>query len=305
MDIKTLYNDLLEAYSNKNLNLITGKLILLYKNKNYGKIREIANKISRYVTIDEEKDAKCFSKLIMLYHPDKGEQSRQVIQKLYEQNDYENLKNHSHILLINDIENVAVSALDEDIDYNPEYIWDVDVDEGFGYADSETENYFANGYNNTEYERSFYNMIKIREYGNIGMEFPTYYLEDFEEFEMAYCGLQSLDGVEFCTHAKILDVSNNLISDLENLWDLEFIEELYLANNQIGYIDVLSNLSRLRILDISGNQIDDISPLLELQYLEYVNLTGNPIPESQINLLKSREIMVMSEKIYAYKNRYR
>ena len=85
MDIKELYNDLTKAFSNENLNLITGKLIMLYKNKNYSRIRKIANKISKFVTIDEEKDAKCFSKLIMLYHPDKGEQFRSEILEHYKQ----------------------------------------------------------------------------------------------------------------------------------------------------------------------------------------------------------------------------
>ncbi len=295
MDLKGLYNDLLKAYSNENLNQITGKLILLYKNKNYSKIREIANKISRYIPIDEEKDAKCFSKLMMLYHPDKGEQARRMIQTLYKQNDYEKLKIYSHILLINDIENVTVTVIDEDIDYNPEYVWDTDINERSGYTGPGGENDFINGSEIMDYERSFYNMIKIKEYGNVNIEFPTYYLEDFEEFEMAYYGLESLDGVEFCTHIKILDASNNFISDLENLWDLAFLEELYLANNQIGYIDVLSNLSNLKILDISGNQVDDISPLLGLDHLEFVNLSGNLIPENQIKILEDKGIIVTTE----------
>ena len=117
MDIERLYNDLLEAYSNENLNKITGKLILLYKNRNYRKIREIADKVSKYVPIEEEKDAKCFSKLIMLYHPDRGEQFRKSIQGLYKQNDYEKLKHHSHILFLADIDSVTVTTIDEDIDY--------------------------------------------------------------------------------------------------------------------------------------------------------------------------------------------
>ena len=55
-----LYTELTAAYSQENLNRITGKLILLYKNKNYSTIRAIANKVSNYVSINEEKDAKCF-----------------------------------------------------------------------------------------------------------------------------------------------------------------------------------------------------------------------------------------------------
>lgn len=293
MKIKELYNDLVKAYSNENLNLIAGKLILLYKNKNYSKIREIANKISKYVSIDEEKDAKCFSKLIILYHPDKGEQYRNAIKRIYEQNDYENLQKFSHILLIAHIDNVTVTAIDEDIDYTPEYSWGTNFDEGFGYTDSEGKYEPESEVEASDYEKSFYNAIKLREYGKLNVEFPTYYLEDFDEFELTYQGIELLDGVEYCKHVVTLDLSNNEISDISELKNLERLEELYLANNQIGYIDILSNLSNLRELDLSGNQIDDISPLLELDNLEYVNLIGNRISISQIDKLKAREVFVM------------
>ncbi len=297
MEVKELYNNLIEAYSNDNLNRITSKLILLYKNRNYSKIREIANKISEFIQIEEEKDAKCFSKLIMLYHPDKGEQFRKTIQSLYKQNDHENLKKHSHILLMAGIDSINVTAIDEDIDYNPEYVWDINTNEGFSYAAPDGEEDPYHGFETFDYEKSFYNIIKIKEYGDVHIEFPTYYLEDFEEFEMAHSGLEFLDGVEHCIHVKVLDVSNNSISSIENLWNLKNLEELYLANNQIGYIDTLSNLVRLKILDVSGNQIDDISPLLELECLEYVNLIGNPVPNSQIDLLENNGVIVMKEKV--------
>ena len=288
MEIEKLYSELIEAYSNENLNKITGKLILLYKNRNYRKIREIADKVSKYVPIEEEKDAKCFSRLIMLYHPDRGEQFRKSILGHYEQNDYKNLKIHSHILFLADIDDVNVIPVDEDIDYHPEYVWDVDAEDDIGYAGA------GDGYETADFERSFYNLVKIREYGNVYIEFPTYYLEDFEEFEMAYSGLEYLDGVEYCIHVKILDVSNNSVSDLENLWNLQNLEELYLANNQIGYIDALSNLNKLRVLDLSGNLVDDISPLFNLEYLEYVNLIGNPVPKNQIDVLEKKGIIVMN-----------
>jgi Leucine-rich repeat (LRR) protein len=284
---KELYDDLIHAYRDENLNHITGKLIILYKHKNYPKIREIANKVSNYIPIDEENDAKCFSKLIMLYHPDKGDQIRKSIEEHYSKNDHENLKKHAHILVIDDLESTGNYTIDENIDYNPGYAWDVEKYDGYEYEEDE-ENIHEE-----DYERSFYNLIKIREYGNVNIEFPTYYLEDFEEFEIAYSGLETLDGVEYCTHVKILDVSNNLISDIENLWELKHLEELYLANNQIGYIDSLSNLANLKILDLSGNQIDDISPLFNLEQLEYVNLIGNNISSEQIDLLRVKCEIVM------------
>jgi Leucine-rich repeat (LRR) protein len=290
------------AYSHENLNLITGKLILLYKRKSFAKIREIANRISKYIPIEEEKDARCFSRLIILYHPDKGEQFRKEIQQHFAKNDYGNLANYSHIFLMADIDNITVSTIDKNIDYRPEYVWDSDTCDGFDVVDTNEDIEPEEEYAQSDIERSFYNMIKIREYGRINVEFPPYYLEDFEEFEMAYCGLESLDGVEYCIHVKILDVSNNALSDLSCLWDLENLEELYLANNQIGYVDDLSNLINLRVLDISYNQIDDVSTLFELPQLEFVNLMGNPVPHAQITKLQKKGIIVMSDGMGTSKN---
>ncbi|RLD79022.1 MAG: hypothetical protein DRJ07_12365, partial [Bacteroidetes bacterium] len=120
MKIAELYKEIIKAYSDKNLNQISGKLISLFQSKNYGKIREIANKISKYVTIDEDKDAKCFSKLIMFYHPDKGNLFRKSINTLYSANDFESLSRYSHILLMDNIENIVVTTIDENTDFKSE-----------------------------------------------------------------------------------------------------------------------------------------------------------------------------------------
>ncbi len=292
MNREELYNKLEEAYSDENLNRITGKLLELYKSRNYGTIREIANKISKYIEIDEERDAKCFSKLVILYHPDKGELFRKAIKNHYLENDLESLNRYSHILLLKSIEDVVITTIDEDVDYRPEYIWDEKQSEGYHFFNA-NETTSEEHFDNEEDEKSFYNAIKLREYGNLDIEFPTYYLEDFEDFELAYSGIETLDGVEYCKHIVTLDLSGNKIEDISGLWNLNKLEELYLADNQIGFIDALSNLYKLRVIDLSGNQIDDVSSLFELENLEYVNLIGNPVPASQIENLKEKEIIVM------------
>lgn len=288
-----LYTELTAAYSQENLNRITGKLILLYKNKNYSTIRAIANKVSNYVSINEEKDAKCFSKLVVLYHPDKGHAIREEIKQLYELNNFDSLQKFAHIRFVQNIENVAVDFSDGCIDYHPEYIWDTDTDDGYYTEADDNEDSYLDNQTEGEIERSFFNLIKIREYGRTNIELPTYYLEDFEEFELAESGLESLDGVEYCRHIKVLDVSNNKLTEISNLWDLRDLEELYLGNNQIGYIDTLSNLSKLRIVDLSGNDVDDISPLFDLENLEYVNIVGNPVPKNQLTELEKKGCIVV------------
>lgn len=301
MNLSELYNSLLTAYSTENLNLITGKLIALYKNRNYGKIRDLANKVSKYVPIEEENGAKCFTKLIVLYHPDKGDQIRKTLQQLYEQQDREALNRYAHIFQLDSIDDITVVTIDEDVEYRPEYGWDTPTEDGYSFYDYAEEGDGEGSIEDMDFERSFYNLVKLRQYGSVSIEFPTYYLEDFEEFEMAYSGLESLDGVEYCIHVKTLDVSNNDISDIESLWGLEHLEELYLANNQIGYIDTLSSLVKLKTLDISGNQIDDVTPLLELDFLEFVNLIGNPVPYDQIEALEQNGVVVLTDQVNSAK----
>ncbi len=290
MEIKQLYNDLTAAYSAENLNKITRKLIVHYKAKDYATIRSFANKMSKYIDVTDEKDARCFSKMMMLYHPDKGDGYRREIQQIYEQNNFEKLQKFSHIFVISGIESATVAVVDEAVGFNPEYVWETESD------DDETDLYndgYSDYCNHSDFEKSFFNLIKIREYGRIDIEIPTYYFEDFEEFEMAESGLESLDGVEYCIHVKILDVSTNNLTDISNLWELNLLEELYLANNEIGYIDALSNLTNLKMVDLSGNQIDDISPLFDLEKLEYVNLIENKVPQQQIEKLKAKGVVVM------------
>ncbi len=292
MTIKELYTGLNKAYSQENLNRITAQLILLYKNKNYTTIRSYANKISKYISIQAESENKYFSKLIVLYHPDKGDSIRKNIKKLYLQNDFENLQKYSHINILLEIEKEHVEIYEESIDYNPEYYWDVDVDDSFcTYSEYDEYDIASDSY---DYENSFYNILRIREKGR-NMNFPAYLMEDCEEFEMAYSGLETLDGIEYCKQIKILDVSNNDITDISNLWNLDKLEELYLANNQIENIEALCNLPLLKVVDLSANLIEDISPLFQANNLKYVNLTGNFIPDNQIHILIQKGVLINVE----------
>lgn len=294
MGLDELYLKLKEAYTDWNLNKITSKIIGLQQNKCYGQVRGIVNRISGYVIIDEEKDAKCFVKLIMLYHPDKGESIRKKLDEYYAKKDFDSLNTFSHILYVGNLDDIPVTTVDSDIDYSPEYGWD-DYDQGnFSvidpYSDG-TEDYVEDH----EIERTFFNAVKLRIYGDIEQDFPTYYLEDFEDIELSSSAIEFLDGVEFCKHVVVMDLSDNAISDISDLWNLRRIEELYLSDNQLELIDPISNLLNLRVLDLSNNQVCDISPLFRLENLEFVNLIGNRIPVSQLNTLRQKGVMVMHE----------
>jgi len=297
MTIDELFEELQSAYSNDNLTAITSKLIALYQAKNYSTIRELAHRALNG-NLGEANNARCFSKLMLCYHPDRGELFRAELTGIYKKKDIDRLKEYSHILHIHDAINASPSAVDEDLGYEVEYVWD--SAEGAGYSFSESvpvghreKHGEGSRMGRYRYERSFYNLIKLRVYGTLDQEFPPYYLEDFQEMEMAYSGLESLDGIEYCAQLKIADLSNNALTDISPLWQLADLEELYLSNNEIGYIDALSNLVKLKTLDLSYNQIDDLSPILDLDCLEFVNLLGNPVSALEIAQLENKGVTVI------------
>ena len=89
------------------------------------------------------------------------------------------------------------------------------------------------------------------------------------------------------TNLTQLDLSYNQISDISALSGLTNLKYLYLEENQISDISALSELKNLDALWIYENQISDISSLSKLINLTDLNLSDNPIPESDIDSLKS------------------
>lgn len=286
MQIKELQQMLIEAYTIKNLNNISLTLINLYKSDNYKTLQKISEMINEFVPVNVMNDGKGFSKLIMLYHPDRAGHHLNEINMLTEQNNFDGLLEYSHILRMGRIEEIAESMISyEDIDYSPVSDWDTDTD-GFSIITDNQPVEIIRTRTNTELiGYTFYDAIKIREFGHTDIEYPSYYLEDIEEFELSSSDINDLDGVQFCANAKTIDLSNNRISDLTPLFGLINLEELNLSDNNIGYIDCLSNLLNLKSLILSNNNIGDISPLFELKMLEYTDLKENNIDLKQVKAL--------------------
>ena len=72
MIITDLQQQLEEAYTVRNLNRISLTLINLYKNQQFSMLQKIGEIISDFVDIEISAEGKGFSKLIMLYHPDRS-----------------------------------------------------------------------------------------------------------------------------------------------------------------------------------------------------------------------------------------
>jgi Leucine-rich repeat (LRR) protein len=291
MTINELRKKLLEAYEVNNLNRISLTLINLFKNKQFAVLQKITEIIGELVTVNIRDDGKGFSGFMMLYHPDRAVYHIREINRLAEQNNFDGLLAYSHIFKLERIEEIAASLNSfEDIDYSPVYDWDMET-EGFTiFTDMRPPEKIKTTTKLIGY--TFYDAVKLREFGTTDEEFPSYYLEDIDEFELSSSDINDLDGVQFCIHAKSIDLSNNRIADLSPLEALTNLEDLNLSDNEISYIDGLGFLTGLRSLNISNNLIDDLEPLFGLKNLEYIDLSGNKIDPTQITKLTCSGITV-------------
>jgi len=299
MTTSELHNKLKEAYSNQNLNKITVTLINLYREQQFGTLRQIADMISESVEMPVDSDSRYFSKMMMLYHPDRGDFHRNEIDRLAAINDYDALLSYAHILMLGKIEEIASTLSSyEDIDYSPVYEWDLDLN-NFTIINTRAKNSSDDEYNVIEEVRTdrrgctFYEGIQKRMFGDTITGFPSYYLEDLDEIELSQSGIRDLDGIQYCRHAVVMDLADNSISDISLLWDLTLLEELDLSGNYVEEIDSLVNLRNLKTLNLSHNAVNDVSYLLHLPNLEYVDLTGTRVTQSQINKLEASGVTVV------------
>lgn len=295
MTIKELHSELIEAYSVNNLNTISLTLINLFKDKNFPALQRITEMIRDYTDITVTDKGKGFPSLMMLYHPDRAVYHVTEINKMAAENNYDGLMKYAHILKLERIGEIASSFSSyEDNDYSPVYDWDMSdiYEEGFRIFDVNEPEEKITVESMKESGCSFYDALKIREFGDPEANYPLYYLEEIEDFEMSSYGINDLYGIELCIGARTMNLSNNKISDLLPIIELKDLEELDLSDNEVGFIDDISNLKGLRSIMLSNNYIEDISPLFGLSNLEYANLSGNNIHPDQIDRLSGLGVTV-------------
>lgn len=305
MDIFALKEQLVASYSVENLNELTSQLIAFYKNKHQANLKHICAIVNDHYPFAEPTDKKLFSKLIMLYHPDKLSSYHAAIAECSNE---DSLQYYAHIVPVLSIIGQLNSQPDSYVlppdEFEQEYGWNyqsTDSDYFVVREEDETvhnlydeENLDGFGFSGQELiEGSFLEAVKRKIYGPMHINFPVHQLEDMEEIEMAEYEIESLEGVEYCTYVTIMDLSYNSIFDVSLLEHCTLLQELYLSDNQIHYIDAFYHMADLRVLDLSNNSIEDISVLLHLKGLEFVNLLGNPVSPMQIKQLKTNGVVVV------------
>jgi len=296
-----LYCKLKDAYTEENLNLISSRLIRLYKEGQYETIISIANRIKMLTGMAENRINRIFSRLIMLYHPDKLNYYLQDIERLNNAGNSSALFRYSHILTVLDKEDDVFNAplLDFDDLFPDGQKWGYDEEDLIYFTDLESSELFDGEEEDDwgDYQtisKDFFSALKRKEYGSLQIDLQYFHLEEMDGvLNLADYEIEDLSGVEFCRNISSLDLSDNSIMDLTKLHSLKQLNELYLSNNNIDEIGILYKLEGLRILDLSGNHIEDIRSLYHLDNLEFLNITGNPIPEGQIHELTEQGVVVV------------
>lgn len=130
--------------------------------------------------------------------------------------------------------------------------------------------------------------------------------------------IKNIDFIKQLTKIEILNVSNNMISELPSLSNLknlkslhannnfinkvgllkgiDTLEEIYLSNNNLTNINFLKNLKNLKTLDLHNNQINDLLPLknnindIGIEDSKWIvgtiNVKDNNIDEAFVNILR-------------------
>lgn len=130
--------------------------------------------------------------------------------------------------------------------------------------------------------------------------------------------IKNIDFVKHLKKIEILNVSNNMISELPSLSNLknlkslhannnfinrvgllkeiDTLEEIYLSNNYLTNVNFLKNLKSLKTLDLHNNQINDLLPIknninnIGIEDSKWVvgtvNVKDNNIDEAFVNILR-------------------
>ena len=116
-------------------------------------------------------------------------------------------------------------------------------------------------------------------------------LLDVDELDVSDRGIESLQGIQFFPLLRALDASGNYLNEV-SLVDLEFLEELNLADNFLHFID-LSNNTALTHLDLSYNEFAGRGPnLTDLTALVSLDISRNNI--RTLNLSRNTELTYLN-----------
>lgn len=79
-----------------------------------------------------------------------------------------------------------------------------------------------------------------------------------------------------------LDISNNPITDLLPISDMDNLEALWASSMKISSIAALHNMKKLHYLSVENNQIEDISVIAKIKTIKFLGLSKNKIKDFRV-----------------------
>ena len=229
MNKNELYFELKNIYTEGNLNKITRKIITAYRNKEFDYIRHLSQKLGKLVQIDDTNFSRTFSKLIMLYHPDKLKYYKNEIENYYHKGEETELNQFSHIFItlenLNYIPNRKTIDEIQNSTRSEDFGYDVDLEDFDNIVDLNDfeQEYFYEGLN-----FDFLSALKTREFGNLDFDIQSYHLYSLVgDLNFRNCKIDDLRGIENCINISSLDFSNNEIVDITNLGFLKVMSKVF------------------------------------------------------------------------------
>jgi Leucine-rich repeat (LRR) protein len=142
-----------------------------------------------------------------------------------------------------------------------------------------------------------------------------------EEIDLSGQSLHNLSTLRKADRSKckVLNLHNNLLSDVNDMPRFLFLTELNISSNRLQYVPDLSFLPALTILDVSGNLIESVQSLsflpglktLKLAYncikslhgisganvpnLEFLDIRENPISVSEHEIQPIKTLVLLTE----------
>lgn len=145
-------------------------------------------------------------------------------------------------------------------------------------------------------------------------------LEEITTINLSHSDIRDLNGIEYLTNLKVLDLSgNNLksivplkalehltdlnlsmnvdISDVSPLSQMETLEKLDLEHTSVSDIQALKDLKKLTDLNLSKTNIDDLSPLVFHNQLKNLSISRceNIDDQSHLEVLETLEMLTSFE----------
>lgn len=171
----------------------------------------------------------------------------------------------------------------DDFPFTEEHVYD---------PDSFTEDYSS--LHEQEFDSDFLQVLKQLFFGNLN-------LHDLGQLEgdlnVSNQELSDIDEIEYCINITSLDLSHNQLSNIYTLQFLDRLTSLDLSHNPIHDIDLLKNLDSLETLYLENNDLESVEILTAQPSLKFVTLYGNPLHDTDIvEELKKRGVIVICEK---------